>query len=168
MRIEALIRRLQDAVNALRGDGIPEIGVVSFKALPPNGQRAEQVEIVSSAFRQIETMKKGLIGAKSAPIPYSERYLKWRIKKGLGSTPTWTLVRTGVLYRSMGYYVKGGELYVTYDRSRRVAVKYLSQRAGFHVLDVSKTNLVEMAARIQARRLLNFINILKRGYGARW
>jgi hypothetical protein len=167
VRIEALIRRLQDAVNALRGDGIPEIGIVSFKALPPNGQKAEQVEIVSSAFRQIETMKKGLIGAKSAPIPYSERYLKWRIKKGLGSTPTWTLVRTGVLYRSMGYYVKGGELYVTYDRSRRSAVKYLSQRAGFHVLDVSRVNLVEMAARIQARRLLNFINILKRGYGAR-
>jgi len=167
VRIEALIRRLQDAVNALRGDGIPEIGVVSFKSLPPNGQRAEQVEIVSSAFRQIETMKRGLIGAKSAPIPYSERYLKWRIKKGLGSTPTWTLVRTGVLYRSLGYYVKGGELYVTYDRSRKAAVKYLSQRAGFHVLDISRANLVEMAARIQARRLLNFINILRRGYGKR-
>jgi hypothetical protein len=167
VRIEALIRRLQDAVNALRGDGIPEIGVVSFKALPPNGQKAEQVEIVSSAFRQIETMKKGLIGAKSAPIPYSERYLKWRIKKGLGATPTWTLVRTGLLYRSMGYYVKGGELYVTYDKNRRAAVKYLSQRAGFHVLDVSRVNLIEMAARIQARRLQNFIDILRRGYGTR-
>jgi hypothetical protein len=167
VRIEALIRRLQDAVNALRGDGIPEIGVVSFKALPPNGQRAEEVEIVSSAFRQIETMKKGLIGAKSAPIPYSERYLKWRIKKGLGSTPTWTLVRTGVLYRSMGYYVKGGELYVIYDRSRRAAVKYLSQRAGFHVLDVSRVNLIEMAARIQARRLKTFIDIMRGRYGTR-
>jgi hypothetical protein len=167
VRIEALIRRLQEAVNALRGDGIPEIGVVSFKALPPNGQKVEQVEIVSSAFRQIETMKKGLIGAKSAPIPYSARYLKWRIKKGFDPTPTWTLVRTGVLYRSMGYYVRGGELYVTYDKSRRAAVKYLSQRAGFHVLDVSRANLIEMAARIQARRLKTFIDILRRGYGTR-
>ena len=167
MRIETLIRRLQDAVNALRGDGIPEVGVVSFKALPPNGQKAEQVEIVSSAFRQIEIMKNGLIGAKSAPIPYSERYLKWRIKKGFEPTPTWTLVRTGVLYRSMGYYVKGGELYVTYDKSRKAAVKYLSQRAGFHVLDVSRSNLIEMAARIQARRLINFIDIMKGRYGTR-
>jgi hypothetical protein len=167
VRIEALIRRLQEAVNALRGDGIPEISVVSFKALPPNGQRAEQVEIVSSAFRQIETMKKGLIGAKSAPVPYSVRYLKWRIKKGLGSTPTWTLVKTGVLYRSMGYYVHGGELYVTYDKSRQAAVKYLSQRVGFHVLDVSRANLIEMAARVQARRLKTFIDILRRGHGTR-
>jgi len=167
VRIDALIRRLQDAVNALRGDGIPEIGTVSFNALPPNGQKAERVEIVSSAFRQIETMKKGLIGAKSVPIPYSERYLKWRIKKGLDPTPTWTLVRTGVLYRSMGYYVKGGELYVTYDKSRKAAVKYLSQRAGFHVLDVSRSNLIEMAARIQARRLINFIDIMKGRYGTR-
>ncbi len=78
----------------------------------------------------------------------------------------WTLVRTGVLYRSLGYYVKGGELYVEYDKSRKAVVKYLSQRAGFHVLDVSKNNLIEMAARVQARRLLNFIDILKKGYRA--
>jgi hypothetical protein len=167
VRIEALIRRLEEAVSALRGDGIPEIGVVSFKALPPNGQKAEREEIVSSAFRQIETMKRGLIGPRSAPIPYSARYLKWRIKKGLGTTPTWTLVRTGVLYRSMGYYVKGGELYVEYDKSRRMAVKYLSQRAGFHVLDVSRANLIEMASIIQARRLKAFIDIMGGRYGQR-
>jgi hypothetical protein len=166
VRLEALIQRLQKAVNALKGEGIIEIGVVSFKALSPSSQVAEDVEILSSAYRQIETMKRGLIGYRSVPIPYSQRYLRWRIKKGLGSTPTWTLVRTGVLYRSMGYYVKGGELYVEYDKSRRLAVKYLSQRAGFHVLDVSKDNLIEMASRFQARRLMNFIQILK-GYGAR-
>jgi predicted ATPase len=67
----------------------------------------------------------------------------------------------------MGYYVKGGELYVTYDKSRKAAVKYLSQRAGFHVLDVSRSNLIEMAARIQARRLINFIDIMKGRYGTR-
>jgi len=166
VRIEALIRRLQKAVDALRAEGIIEIGTVSFKALPPNGQKAEDVEILSSAFRQIETMKRGLIGARSVPVPYSQRYLKWRIKKGLGSTPSWTLVRTGVLYRTLGYYVKGGELYVTYDRSRKLVVKYLSQRAGFHVLDVSRANLIEMASRFQARRLRNFILTLK-GYGTR-
>jgi hypothetical protein len=166
VRIEALIRRLQKAVDALRAEGIIEIGAVSFKALPPNGQKAEDVEILSSAFRQIETMKRGLIGARSVPVPYSQRYLKWRIKKGLGSTPSWTLVRTGVLYRSLGYYVKGGELYVTYDRSRKLVVKYLSQRAGFHVIDVSKDNLIEMASRFQASRLQNFVQILK-GHGTR-
>ncbi len=167
MRIEALIRRLQDAVSVLRGDGIPEIGVVSFKALPSGAQRAEQVEIVSSAFRQIETMKKGLIGHRSVPVPYSERYLRWRIKKGLGATPTWTLVRTGLLYRSLGYYVRGGELYVEYDKNRKLVVKYLSQRAGFNVVDVSRDNLIEMAARFQARRLQTFIDILKGRYGKR-
>jgi hypothetical protein len=166
VRIEALIRRLQKAVNALKTEGIIEVGVVSFKALAPTSWVAEDVEILSSAYRQIETMKRGLVGYRSVPIPYSQRYLRWRIKKGLGTTPTWTLVRTGVLYRSMGYYVKGGELYVEYDRSRSLAVKYLSQRAGFYVLDVSKDNLIEMASRFQARRLMNFIQIMK-GYGAR-
>jgi hypothetical protein len=167
VRLEALIRRLQEAVNALRDEGIIEAGVVTFKALVGNSPRAEDVTIISSAFRQIETMKRGLIGAKSAPVPYSVRYLRWRIKRGLGSTPTWTLVRTGVLYASLGYYVRGGELYVEYDRSRRLAVRYLSQRAGFYVLDVSRENLIEMASRFQARRLKRFIEILRRGYGER-
>ncbi len=167
MKIETLIKRLRAAVQALKGDGIIEIGVVSFKALPPNAPRVENVEILSSAFRQIETMKRGLIGARSVPIPYSQRYLKWRIKRGFDPVSSWTLVRTGVLYRSLGYYVRGGELYVEYDQSRRLVVKYLSQRAGFNVLDVSRENLIEMASRFQARRLKTFIEIMKKGYGER-
>ncbi len=167
MRIEDLIKRLQAAVRALRGEGIVDVGVVSFKALPSNAPRVENVEILSSAYRQIETMKRGLIGARSVPVPYSQRYLKWRIKKGFDPVPTWTLVRSGVLYRSLGYYVRGGELYVEYDKSRRLVVKYLSQRAGFNVLDVSRENLIEMASRFQARRLKTFIEAMKGSYGER-
>jgi len=163
--IDALIGRLREAVKALRGDGYLDTNKVSFIALSRSGGSVERVEIVSSAYRQIEMMKRGLVGPLPAPIPYSPRYLRWRIRKGLGSTPTWTLVRRGVLYRSLGYFVKGGELYVEYDTARKNAVRYLSQRAGFNVLDVPKPMLAEMAKAMHAVRLQRFVDAIRGSYG---
>lgn len=165
MSIDALIGRLQAAAEALRGDGYLDSNKVSFIALRPSGDGVERVEIISSAYRQIEMMKRGLVGPLPAPIPYSPKYLRWRIRKGLGSTPTWTLVRKGILYRSLGYFVRGGELYVEYDSSRKAAVRYLSQRAGFNVLDIPGDMAAEMAKAVHALRLQRFVEAIRGGYG---
>jgi hypothetical protein len=165
VRIDDLILRLEKAAAALRGDGYLDLAKVSFLALADDGERVERIEIVSSAHRQIEMFKRGLVGAKPAPVPYSPKYLKWRISKGFPPTPTWTLVQRGVLYRSLGYYVRGGELYVEYDERRTNAVKYLSMRAGFHVLDVPKPHLKAMAAAMRAASLARFVMIMRGKYG---
>jgi hypothetical protein len=67
----------------------------------------------------------------------------------------------GILYRSLAYYVRGGELYVQYDERRRNAVKYLSQRAGFHILDVPEQQLRSMSAAMRAESLRRFIKIMR-------
>jgi len=159
--IDALIERLQNAVQALRGEGTIDTSKVSFIALRPSGDVVERVEIISSAYRQIELFKKGLVGPAPAPIPYSPKYLKWRIKKGLGSTPSWTLVARGILYRSMGYFVRDGELYVEYDKSRKKAVDVLSRRVGFHILAITNDAAIEMSKAINAIRLKRFVEALR-------
>jgi hypothetical protein len=165
VRIDDLIARLEKAADALRGGGYIDVAPVSFFALADNGRRVERVEIVSSAYRQIEMFKRGLIGPKPAPVPYSPKYLRWRISKGFPSIPYWTLVNRGVLYKSLAYYVRGGELYVEYDVRRANAVKYLSLRAGFHVLDVPKPHIKSMAAALRAASLQRFVKIMRGAYG---
>jgi hypothetical protein len=165
VKFDELIVRLQKAAEALSGGGYLDLAPVSFFALKEDGGRAEKIEIVSSAYRQIEMFKRGLIGPKPAPVPYSPKYLKRRISKGFPPVPYWTLVWRGVLYKSLAYYVRGRELYVEYDERRRDAVRYLSRRVGFHVLDVPQRQLLAMSAAFRAASLQKFVEIMRGRYG---
>lgn len=165
MRIDELIGRLEKAAEALRGGGYLDAAPVSFLALSDRLPFVEKVEIVSSAYRQLEMFKRGAVGPKPVSIFYSPKYLRRRVSAGFPPIPFWTLVWRGILYRSLGYYVRGGELYVEYDERRRDAVKHLSQRAGFHILDVPERQLVQMSVALRADRLRRFINAMRGKYG---
>ena len=165
MRIDELIGRLEKAAEALRGGGYLDAAPVSFLALSDRLPFVEKVEIVSSAYRQLEMFKRGAVGPKPVSIFYSPKYLRRRVSVGFPPIPFWTLVWRGILYRSLGYYVRGGELYVEYDERRRDAVKHLSQRAGFHILDVPERQLVQMSVALRADRLRRFINAMRGKYG---
>ena len=165
MRIDELIGRLEKAAEALRGGGYLDAAPVSFLALSDRLPFVEKVEIVSSAYRQLEMLKRGAVGPKPVSIFYSPKYLRMRVSAGFPPIPFWTLVWRGILYRSLGYYVRGGELYVEYDERRRDAVKHLSQRAGFHILDVPERQLVQMSVALRADRLRRFINAMRGKYG---
>lgn len=165
MRIDELIGRLEKAAEALRGGGYLDAAPVSFLALSDRLPFVEKVEIVSSAYRQLEMFKRGAVGPKPVSIFYSPKYLRRRVSVGFPPIPFWTLVWRGILYRSLAYYVKGGELYVEYDERRRDAVKHLSQRAGFHILDVPERQLVQMSVALRADRLRRFINAMRGKYG---
>jgi len=165
VRIDELIVRLEKAAEALRGGGYLDVAPVSFLALPAGSKIVEKVEIVSTAYRQLEMFKRGLIGPKPVSIFYSPKYLRRRVAVGFPPIPFWTLVWSGLLYRSLAYYVRGGELYVEYDERRRNAVKYLSERAGFHILDVPERQLVQMSAALRADMLRRFINAMRGKYG---
>jgi hypothetical protein len=165
VRIDELIGRLEKAAESLRGGGYLDSAPVSFLAIPENSPFVEKFEIVSSAYRQLEMFKRGAIGPKPVSIFYSPKYLRRRVSAGFPPIPFWTLVWRGILYRSLAYYVKGGELYVEYDEKRRNAVKYLSQRAGFHILDVPERQLMQMSAALRADRLKRFINAMRGKYG---
>jgi hypothetical protein len=165
VRIDELIGRLEKAAEALRGGGYLDAAPVSFLALSDRLPFVEKVEIVSSAYRQLEMFKHGAVGPKPVSIFYSPKYLRRRVSVGFPPIPFWTLVWRGILYRSLGYYVRGGELYVEYDERRRDAVKHLSQRAGFHILDVPEHQLVQMSVALRADRLRRFINAMRGKYG---
>jgi len=165
VRIDELIGRLEKAAEALRGGGYLDAAPVSFLALSDRLPFVEKVEIVSSAYRQLEMFKRGAVGPKPVSIFYSPKYLRRRVSAGFPPIPFWTLVWRGILYRSLAYYVKGGELYVEYDERRRDAVKHLSQRAGFHILDVPERQLVQMSVALRADRLRRFINAMRGKYG---
>ena len=165
MRIDELIGRLEKAAEALRDGGYLDSAPVSFLALPEKSPFVEKFEIVSSAYRQLEMFKRGAVGPKPVSIFYSPKYLRRRVSVGFPPIPFWTLVWRGILYRSLGYYVRGGELYVEYDERRREAVKHLSQRAGFHILDVPERQLIQMSAALRADRLRRFINAMRGKYG---
>jgi len=165
VRIDELIGRLEKAAEALRGGGYLDAAPVSFLALSDRLPFVEKVEIVSSAYRQLEMFKRGAVGPKPVSIFYSPKYLRRRVSAGFPPIPFWTLVWRGILYRSLGYYVRGGELYVEYDERRRDAVKHLSQRAGFHILDVPERQLVQMSVALRADRLRRFINAMRGKYG---
>ena len=165
MRFDELIGRLEKAKEALRGGGYLDSAPVSFLALPEKSPFVERFEIVSSAYKQLEMFKRGLIGPKPLAIFYSPKYLRRRVSVGFPPIPFWTLVWRGILYRSLAYYVRGGELYVEYEERRREAVKHLSQRAGFHILDVPERQLVQMSAALRADRLRRFINAMRGKYG---
>ena len=165
MRIDELIGRLEKAAEALRGGGYLDAAPVSFLALSDRLPFVEKVEIVSSAYRQLEMFKRGAVGPKPVSIFYSPKYLRRRVSVGFPPIPFWTLVWRGILYRSLAYYVKGGVLYVEYDERRRNAVKYLSQRAGFHILDVPERQIMQMSAALRADRLRRFINAIRGKYG---
>jgi hypothetical protein len=165
VRIDELIGRLEKAIEALRGGGYIDVAPVSFLALTNNGKHVERIEIISSAHRQLEMFKRGLVGAKPAPVPYTRRYLRWRISKGFPPTPSWTLVKSGLLYKSIAYYVRGGELYVEYDARRAEAVRNLNELAGFHVLDVPQPQLLAMSAALRAASLQRFIKAMRGANG---
>lgn len=165
MRFDELIGRLEKAAEALRGGGYLDAAPVSFLALPEGSPLVEKFQIVSSAYRQLEMFKRGLIGPKPVSVFYSPKYLRRRVSVGFPPIPFWTLVWSGVLYRSLAYYVRGGELYVEYDERRRNAVKYLSQRAGFHILDVPERQLLMMSASLRAASLQRFVKAMRGEYG---
>jgi hypothetical protein len=165
VRFDELIGRLEKAKEALSGGGYLDVAPVSFLALPDRSKLVEKVEIVSTAYRQLEMFRRGLIGPKPLAIFYSPKYLRRRVSVGFPPIPFWTLVWRGILYRSLAYYVRGGELYVEYDERRRDAVKHLSQRAGFHILDVPERQLIQMSAALRSDRLRRFINAMKGKHG---
>ena len=156
MRIDDLITRLQKAVDALRGGGYIDAAPVSFLAVPKGEDMVDVFEIKTTAYRQIEMMQAGLLGRQPTAVPYSDRYYDWRLEVGFPPVPTWTLVKSGLLYTSLGYFVKGGELYVEYDKRRAEVVKALSEIAGFHVLDMPKVMVRDMANTLHKVRIKRF------------
>jgi len=156
VRIDDLIARLRKAADALRGDGYIDAAPVSFLALPKGADMVEDFEIKTTAYRQIEMMQAGLLGSQPTPVPYSDRYYDWRLEVGFPPIPTWTLVKSGLLYRSLGYFVRRGELYVEYDKRRAEVVRALSEMAGFHVLDMPKAMVHDMANTIHRVRIKRF------------
>jgi len=156
VRIDDLIARLKKAADALRGDGYIDAARVAFLAVPKGDDVVDVFEITTTAYRQIEMMQVGLLGREPTAVPYSDRYYDWRLEVGFPPVPTWMLVKSGLLYRSLGYFVKGGELYVEYDKRRAEVVRALSEIAGFHVLDMPKAMVRDMANALHKRRLKKF------------
>jgi hypothetical protein len=156
VKIDDLIARLQKAADALRGGGYIDAAPVSFLALPKGQDVVDVFEIKTTAYRQIEMMQEGLLGRQPTAVPYSDRYYDWRLEVGFPPVPTWTLVKSGLLYRSLGYFVKGGELYVEYDKRRAEVVRALSEIAGFHVLDMPKSMVRDMANTLHKLRVKRF------------
>jgi hypothetical protein len=150
----AFAERLQKAVAALKGDVELDTQEFSFIAYPN-----KSFTIQTNAYRQLQRFLLGRIGERERQIPYSERYLRWRQRVGLPGT-TWTLVKTGILYSTLRYVVKKGELFVEFSDERKVAVRGLNLTAKFHVLKPTPQEVREMASEVARKRLVGFIQAL--------
>lgn len=154
-----LIERLQKAVQALTGDVQLDERQFSFPAYQNN--TLQQLTIQTNAYRQLQRFLSGRIGSQAKEIPYSEKYLRWRQKVGLPGR-TWTLVKTGILYQTLKYTIKKGELYTEYSDARKNAIKSLNETARFHVLNPTKEEIKDMTKEIALKRLSKFIEAFKK------
>ena len=151
--------RLQKAVLALSGDIELDRQEVSFPAYRSGS--LQRVTIQTNAYRQLQRYLLGRIGAQSREVPYSDRYLRWRQKVGLPGR-TWTLVKTGLLYSTLRYVIKKGELFAEFSDERKEAVRGLNETVRFKVLRPSEDEVKDMAAEIAKKRLANFMKALQK------
>jgi len=151
--------RLRKAVSALSGDIELEEREVSFPAYR-NGT-LQQLIVKTNAYRQLQRYLLGRIGAQSREVPYSDRYLRWRKKVGLPGK-TWTLVKTGLLYSTLRYVIKKGELFAEFGDERKEAIRGLNETVRFKVLKPTDDEVKDMATEIAKKRLLNFIKALQK------
>jgi hypothetical protein len=151
--------RLQKAVSALSGDIELDRQEVSFPAYRSGS--LQRVTIQTNAYRQLQRYLLGRIGAQSREVPYSDRYLRWRQKVGLPGK-TWTLVKTGLLYSTLRYVIKKGELFAEFSDERKEAVRGLNETVRFKVLRPSEDEVKDMATEIAKKRLANFMKALQK------
>ena len=151
--------RLQKAVLALSGDIELDRQAVSFPAYRSGSLL--RVTIQTNAYRQLQRYLLGRIGAQNKEVPYSDRYLRWRQKVGLPGR-TWTLVKTGLLYSTLRYVIKKGELFAEFSDERKEAVRGLNETVRFKVLRPSEDEVKDMATEIAKKRLANFMKALQK------
>jgi len=151
--------RLRKAVSALNGDLELDRREVTFPAYR-NGS-LQQLLVQTTAYRQLQRYLLGRIGAQSREVPYADRYLRWRQKVGLPGR-TWTLVKTGLLYSTLRYVIKNGELFAEFSDERKEAIKGLNETVRFKVLRPTDDEVKDMATEIAKKRLANFIKTLQK------
>ena len=154
-----LQERLRKAVSALRGDIELDRQEVAFPAYRSGS--LQQITVQTNAYRQLQRYLLGRIGAQSREVPYSDRYLRWRQKVGLPGK-TWTLVKTGLLYSTLRYVIKKGELFAEFSDERKEAVRGLNETVRFKVLRPSEDEVKDMATEIAKKRLANFMKALQK------
>jgi len=156
--------RLQKAVSALSGDRELDKQEVSFPAYRSGS--LQQLSVQTNAYRQLQRYLLGRIGAQNREVPYSDRYLRWRQRVGLHGK-TWTLVKTGLLYSTLRYVIKKGELFAEFSDERKDVVKGLNETVRFKVLRPTEDEVKDMATEIAKKRLTNFMKALqkKNNYG---
>ena len=151
--------RLQKAVSALSGEIELEGREVSFPAYRSGS--LQQLIVQTNAYRQLQRYLLGRIGAQSREVPYADRYLRWRQKVGLPGK-TWTLVKTGLLYSTLRYVIKKGELFAEFSDERKEAVRGLNETVRFKVLRPTEDEVKDMAIEIAKRRLAVFMKALQK------
>jgi hypothetical protein len=154
-----LQERLRKAVFALSGDIELDRQEVAFPAYRSGS--LQQITIQTTAYRQLQRYLLGRIGAQSREVPYSDRYLRWRQKVGLPGK-TWTLVKTGLLYSTLRYVIKKGELFAEFSDERKEAVRGLNETVRFKVLRPTDDEVRNMASEIAKKRLANFMKALQK------
>jgi len=154
-----LQERLRKAVSALSGDIELDRQEVAFPAYRSGS--LQQLTIQTTAYRQLQRYLLGRIGAQSREVPYSDRYLRWRQKVGLPGK-TWTLVKTGLLYSTLRYVIKKGELFAEFSDERKEAVRGLNETVRFKVLRPTDDEVRDMATEIAKKRLANFMKTLQK------
>jgi len=154
-----LQERLRKAVFALSGDIELDRQEVAFPAYRSGS--LQQITIQTTAYRQLQRYLLGRIGAQSREVPYSDRYLRWRQKVGLPGK-TWTLVKTGLLYSTLRYVIKKGELFAEFSDERKEAVRGLNETVRFKVLRPTDDEVRNMATEIAKKRLANFMKALQK------
>jgi len=151
--------RLRKAVSALSGEIKLDRREVSFPAYRSGA--LQQLSVQTNAYRQLQRYLLGRIGAQSREIPYSDRYLRWRQKVGLPGK-TWTLVKTGLLYSTLRYVIKKGELFAEFSDERKEAIRGLNETVRFKVLRPTEDEVKDMATEIAKKRLAMFMKALQK------
>jgi len=151
--------RLRKAVSALSGEIELDRREVSFPAYRSGS--LQQLSVQTNAYRQLQRYLLGRIGAQSREIPYSDRYLRWRQKVGLPGK-TWTLVKTGLLYSTLRYVIKKGELFAEFSDERKEAIRGLNETVRFKVLRPTEDEVKDMATEIAKKRLAMFMKALQK------
>lgn len=137
----SLINKLKETAEILKkAEGQLDENEVSYLTI--NGRQ----NIKTNAYRQIERFQRYYLSKRQFKVPHKSKNYQAK-KRSLGMPADfWTLVYTGILYRTLRYKVKGGALYVEYDDSREIVANHLKRLSGLDdLLQVTEKEAKEMA-----------------------